>query len=151
MKMSVPKSRRKDASAQFIADARELRIKTMRMMKRMPSSYRYIFTNDILKLAADIYVNCIRGNAVFMHKAMLPKDYELRRYYLMQAYTSCDALNAEISFCYSVIMEGENVFKTSKDRDNRFEAWTDIGMRTKDRIRSLLKSDRERYNTYQKS
>lgn len=148
--MSVPKSRRKDASAQFIADARELRIKTMRMMKKFPSSYRYIFVNDILKLAAEIYVNCIRGNAVFMHKAMMPQDFEWRRKCLMIAYTSCDALNAEISFCYSVIMEGENIFKTSKERDDKFEAWTDIGMRTKERIRALLKSDRERYNGYLK-
>ena len=40
--MSVYKSRRKDASAQFIADARELRRMTARAVKRFPSSYRYI-------------------------------------------------------------------------------------------------------------
>lgn len=42
--MSVYKSRRKDASAQFIADARELRRMTARAVKRFPSSYRYIVT-----------------------------------------------------------------------------------------------------------
>ena len=45
--MSVYKSRRKDASAQFIADARELRRMTARAVKRFPSSYRYIVTNGL--------------------------------------------------------------------------------------------------------
>lgn len=38
--MSVYKSRRKDASAQFIADARELRRMTARAVKRFPCTLR---------------------------------------------------------------------------------------------------------------
>ena len=55
--MSVYKSRRKDASAQFIADARELRRMTARAVKRFPSSYRYIVTNGLLEMAREIVVN----------------------------------------------------------------------------------------------
>lgn len=51
--MSVYKSRRKDASAQFIADARELRRMTARAVKRFPSSYRYIVTNGLLEMARE--------------------------------------------------------------------------------------------------
>lgn len=57
--MSVYKSRRKDASAQFIADARELRRMTARAVKRFPSSYRYIVTNGLLEMAREIVVNSV--------------------------------------------------------------------------------------------
>lgn len=38
--MAVYKSRRKDAAAQFIADARELRKYTVRVTRKFPKSYR---------------------------------------------------------------------------------------------------------------
>ena len=47
--MSVYKSRRKDAAAQFIADARELRKYTVRVTRKFPKSYRDI-TNGLLEL-----------------------------------------------------------------------------------------------------
>lgn len=46
--MSVYKSRRKDAAAQFIADARELRKYTVRVTRKFPKSYRDI-TNGLLQ------------------------------------------------------------------------------------------------------
>ena len=148
--MSVLKSRRKDAAAQFIADARELRIKTIRMAKKFPSSYRYIFVNNILDLAAEIYTGCLKGNAVYMHKDMTEGDYMQRRAWLNKAYAACDALLAEITFCYSALMEGENIFKKREDRDRRFTQWTEAGIVVKNRLKALLKSDKERYMGYQK-
>ena len=38
--MSVYKSRRKDAAAQFIVEARKLRRDTMRVVSKFPTSYR---------------------------------------------------------------------------------------------------------------
>lgn len=51
--MSVYKSRRKDAVAEFIADARELRKVTMRVVKRFPTSYRWIITNNLCTLKTE--------------------------------------------------------------------------------------------------
>ncbi len=147
--MSVPKSKRKVAVAQFIQDARELRVKTVHIMKRFPNSYRYIFVNDITRMSADIYVDCVRGNAIYMHKGMLRGDYELRRHFLMQAFATVEALNAEISFCYAFIMDGDNFFKSAKDRDAKFEAWTEVGVRMRERLKALLASDKKRFEEYQ--
>ena len=53
--MSVYKSRRKDAAAQFIADAAELRKYTVRVVRKFPKSYRYT-TNALLELAEEMGV-----------------------------------------------------------------------------------------------
>ncbi len=147
--MSVYKSRRKDNKAEFIADAAALRIKTIQIIKRMPKSYRWIFTNKILEHVTDIFDNCIQGNAVFMHKDMLFEDFITRRKHFMDAYTALDALSAEISFCYSIIIQGENVFKSRADRNRKFEAWVNLTESTKVKLKALMKSDKERYAGYQ--
>lgn len=58
--MSVYKSRRKDAAAQFIADARELRKYTVRVTRKFPKSYRDI-TNGLTELAREIYLNSMKA------------------------------------------------------------------------------------------
>ena len=96
--MSVYKSRRKDASAQFIADARELRRMTARAVKRFPSSYRYIVTNGLLEMAREIVVNAVKGNAVYLHKDLPQGDFDLRHRYLKMAEVTADAYLEEITF-----------------------------------------------------
>ena len=45
--MSVYKSRRKDAAAEFVALARKLRVETIQAVKKFPTSYRWIITNNL--------------------------------------------------------------------------------------------------------
>lgn len=75
--MAVYKSRRKDAAAQFIADARELRKYTVRVTRKFPKSCRDT-TNGLTELAREIYLNSIKGNAIYLHKDISEHDYELR-------------------------------------------------------------------------
>ena len=49
--MAVYKSRRKDAAAQFVADARELRKATVRIARKFPASYKYVTTGPLLRRA----------------------------------------------------------------------------------------------------
>ena len=53
--MSVYKSRRKDAAAEFVSAARELRKVTVRIIKKFPTSYRWEVTNNMLELAGEVY------------------------------------------------------------------------------------------------
>lgn len=109
--MSVYKSRRKDASAQFIADARELRRMTARAVKRFPSSYRYIVTNGLLEMAREIVVNAVKGNAVYLHKDLSQGDFDLRHRYLKMAEVTADAYLEEITFAFSLVDDGNSFFK----------------------------------------
>ena len=101
--MSVYKSRRKDASAQFIADARELRRMTARAVKRFPSGYRYIVTNGLLEMAREIVVNAVKGNAVYLHKDLPQGDFDLRHRYLKMAEVTADAYLEEITFAFDTV------------------------------------------------
>lgn len=146
--MSVYKSRRKDAAAEFIADARELRKLTMRVIKRFPTSYRWICTNNILNLATEIYTDCLRANSIYVHKNMSEHDFELRHRYLTMAASAADALLGEITFCYELVDDGNNYFKSREDYDRVFRRWTEQGNTTLKRLRALLSSDKQRYAKY---
>lgn len=149
--MSVYKSRRKDAAAQFIADARELRIITTRAVRRFPTSYRWIVTNNLLQLAVQVYTDCVRANAIYVHKDMTQHDFDLRHRYLTMAASAAEALLAEITFCYELVADGNNFFKNSEDYDRIFSRWTEQGNATLKRIRNLLNSDKQRFTGYQKT
>ena len=95
--MAVYKSRRKDAAAQFVADARELRKATVRIARKFPASYKYVTTGPLLQLASEVYMNALKGNSIYVHKDMSERDYELRHRYLAAATASADALLGEIT------------------------------------------------------
>lgn len=148
--MSVYKSRRKDAAAQFVTEARKLRRDTMRVVSKFPTSYRWIVTNNLLELATQVYTNCVRGNAVYLHKDISRQDFELRHRYLMMAATAADALLSEITFCYELVEEGNNFFSGKADYDAVFEKWTAQGREAKRRIDALIESDKTKFKNYQK-
>ena len=95
--MAVYKSRRKDAAAQFVADARELRKATVRIARKFPDSYKYVTTGPLLQLASEVYMNALKGNSIYVHKDMSERDYELRHRYLAAATASADALTTAMA------------------------------------------------------
>lgn len=148
--MSVYKSRRKDAAAEFIQDARNLRKISMRVVKRFPTSYRWMITNNMLSLAGEVYTNCMKANAIYVHKDMSKHDFDLRHRYLVLAATSTEALLGEITFCYELVDDGNNFFKDRAQYERTFAAWTEQAYNTLKRLRSLIASDKQRWNGYQK-
>lgn len=148
--MSVYKSRRKDASAQFIADARELRRMTARAVKRFPSSYRYIVTNGLLEMAREIVVNSVKGNAVYLHKDLSQGDFDLRHRYLKMAEVTADAYLEEITFAFSLVDDGNSFFKNKAEYQKVFNGLTSQGNTVLKRLRKVIDSDKDRWRRYQK-
>ena len=148
--MSVYKSRRKDASAQFVADARSLRSMIARAVKRFPNSYRYIVTNSLLELAREIVVNSVKGNAVYLHKDLPQGDFDLRHRYLKMAEASADAILEEITFAYELVAEGNNFFRDKAQYEKTFSELVSQGNTVLKRLQRLLDSDKDRWRRYQK-
>lgn len=148
--MSVYKSRRKDASAQFIADARELRRLTARAVKRFPSSYRYVVTNGLLEMAREIVVNSIKGNGIYLHKDLSPADYDLRHRYLKMAEVTTDAFLEEITFAFELVDSGNNFFKSKEEYEKVFSGLTAQGNTVLKRLRNLISTDQDRWRRYQR-
>ena len=148
--MSVYKSRRKDAAAEFISTARELRKTTVRIIKKFPTSYRWIITNNMLTLANEVYTNSLKANAIYVHKDMSEHDYELRHRYLVMAASSAEALLGEITFCYEFVNDGNNFFANSADYNRAFQTWTTAGNDALQKIRGVLNSDKKRWAGFRK-
>lgn len=148
--MSVYKSRRKDAAAEFIMAARELRKVTIRAVKRFPTGYRWIITNNMLELAGEVYTNTLKANAIYVHKDMSEHDYELRHRYLTIAASSAEALLGEITFCYEMVDEGNNFFEDRTDYNRVFQSWTTAGNTALTKIRGVINSDKKRWNAFKK-
>ena len=148
--MSVYKSRRKDAAAEFISAARELRKVSMRYIKKFPTSYRWIVTNNMLELATEIYTNTIKANAIYVHKAMNKHDFELRHRYLVMAVSCTEALLGEITFCYELVSDGNNFLGSGAECDRIFKIWTTAGNTALSKIRGVVNSDKKRWNEYQR-
>lgn len=142
--MSVYTSRRKESTAKFIQEARNLRIFTIQILKRFPKSYRYIFVNNLLDLAASIYTDCIKANTVYVCSTMPQVDIDLRRQHLTQAYTACGAIIGEISFCYEYVNQGNNFFPDKIDYNKKFEQWITLASSTKKLIKGVMDSDKKR-------
>ena len=53
----------RDAAAQFVADARELRKATVRIARKFPASYKYVTTGPLLQLASEVYMNALKETA----------------------------------------------------------------------------------------
>lgn len=147
--MSVYKSRRKDAAAQFIADARELRKYTVRTVRKFPKSYRDT-TNTMTELAREIYIASIKANAIFLHKDLPEKDYELRHRYLMMAMTSADAMCGEITFCWELVADGNNFFEGQAEYERVFQMWTTLANNALSRLHGVIDSDKGRWASYRK-
>ena len=148
--MSVYKSRRKDAAAEFIAAARELRKVTVRIIKKFPTSYRWVVTNNMLELVGEVYTATLKANSIYVHKDMSEKDYELRHRYLVLAASSAEALLGEITFCYELVDDGNNFFESSADYNRVFQSWTTAGNTALKKIRGVIESDKKRWYGYRK-
>ena len=146
--MAVYKSRRKDAAAQFVADARELRKATVRIARKFPASYKYVTTGPLLQLASEVYMNALKGNSIYVHKDMSERDYELRHRYLAAATVSADALLGEITFCYELVDDGNNFFRNKEEYERTFQTWTTLANNALSRLRGVMDSDKRRWNGY---
>lgn len=148
--MSVYKSRRKDAAAEFITAARELRKTTIRNVKKFPTGYRWIITNNMLALATEIYTSALKANAIYVHKDMSEHDYELRHRYITMAISSAEALLGEITFCYEMVDEGNNFFESSADYNRVFQGWTTVANTALTKLRGIANSDKKRWNSFRR-
>ena len=102
--------------------------------------YKNAVTDDLIRLAKDIYINCKTANGI---KVETREDLELRTGYQLRAKADCDTLLAELDIAKRVFhLSGKRVLywgsKTMESREyimrwkesdvKRFKERSDIGM-----------------------
>lgn len=144
--MSVFKSQRSEAIAEFLKATSAVHLESMRLIKKFPKSYRWLLTNNMLELAAKAFIFAVRANSIYIFKNMDPNDFDLRHHYLVKSAGCLDALSAEINIIYALLKTEENIFKSKKDRDKAFFEWVKLVARAAGLIKGVIKSDKNRFD-----
>lgn len=142
--MSVYKSMRSTSIAEYLKDAHKLRLETMKIVKKFPTSYRWIFTNNLLDLAAEIYSNCIKGNAIKVDLRFDREDFLIRHDAFLRAQAATNALLGEITFAYELLQEGNNFFAGKKEYGKKFQTWCEIAVQCLENITKAIEDDNRR-------
>ena len=136
--MSVHKNDREESSVQFLYNARNLQIYTIRKCSHFPKRYTFYISQPIVKIATDIYDHVKRANSIYptnQHEAQLRRDHFLQANAATYSLVSQIELAAEIfSLEYSVM---ENWMK-----------YVDDEIRL---LKGIMESDRDRYKNLPES
>lgn len=144
--MSVFKSQRNEAVAEFLKATSAVHLESMRMIKKFPKSYRWMITNNMLELAQKAFLFAVRANSIYIYKQMDPNDFDLRHHYFIKSAGCLDALSAEINVIYVLMKDDGNVFKSKSERDKAFFNWIKLVSRAAQLIKGVIKSDKGRYD-----
>ena len=142
--MSVPVSKRNEnQTLKTLLLAMDLAYYTIKICCNenvFSPKYKNAVTDDLIRLAKDIYINCRTANGI---KVETREDLELRTGYQLRAKADCDTLLAELDIAKRIFhLSGKRVLywgnKTMECREyimrwkesdvKRFKECSDIGM-----------------------
>lgn len=96
--MAVPVHERTESQLSFLANAESLQDLTNKIVmneKYVPKRYRYVWTQEVFKLAMNIFENVRRANIIYPKSQ---KELDLRLHYLTLAETDSEALLSQTAF-----------------------------------------------------
>lgn len=96
--MAVPVHERTESQLSFLANAESLQDLTNKIVmneKYVPKRYRYVWTQEVFKLAMNIFENVRRANIIYPKSQ---KELDLRLHYLTLAETDIEALLSQTAF-----------------------------------------------------
>ena len=132
--MSVVRSKRGESEMEFIHNARELEMYTVRKCVGFPKRFTFYINQPIANCATRIYEDVKMANSIFptnQHEAQIRRDYLLRA-------------NAELYTLVSQIEVAHELFGLEPNVMSHWSGLIDKEIRL---VKSLLKKDRERYKT----
>lgn len=130
--MSVPKPRRSVSEMEFIRNARELQIFTIRKCKNFPRRFSFYFNIPLANAATRVYEHVKRGNSI---NPANQHEVQLRRDCFLQA-------NAELYNMISQIEVAEELFGLNKEM---MREWVSLVSREIALVKGAMDSDKRRY------
>ena len=130
--MSVIKSKRSTSEMEFLYNARQLHIHTIRKVANFPKRYTFYVGQPIAACATRIH-ECVKcANSIYplnQHEVQIRRDYFLRA-------------NAELNNLVSLIEVANELFGIDMDA---MKYWMDMVEYEIRLVKAVMKSDRERY------
>ena len=130
--MSVIKSKRSTSEMEFLYNARQLQIHTIKKVANFPKRYTFYVSQPIAACATRIH-ECVKcANSIYplnQHEVQMRRDYFLRA-------------NAELNNLVSQIEVANELFGIDMDALKYWMNMVELEIRL---VKAVMKSDRERY------
>lgn len=137
------KSKRATSTIQYLENARQLQIFTLRNCIKFPKRYTFVLTQRIAELAEKI------DDHIRIAESILPTNLheaQIRRDEFNYAYGLLNALDDKLNLMYDIVKESPN-FKTEfKWLPNAMLEWGRMIGLERELIKGVKKSDRKRFD-----
>ena len=130
--MSVIKSNRAESEMEFIYNARELELFTLRKCSSFPKSFLFLKTESIAKLAVSIHSHVKQANSIY---PLNQEEVQKRRNHLIDA-------NAELNDWIGALEVAQELFGINM---SVMKSWSQLIEKEIRLVKAVMKKDRERY------
>lgn len=130
--MSVIKSNRAESEMEFIYNARELELFTLRKCSSFPKSFLFLKTESIAKLAVSIHSHVKQANSIY---PLNQEEVQKRRNHLIDA-------NAELNDLIGALEVAQELFGINM---SVMKSWSQLIEKEIRLVKAVMKKDRERY------
>ena len=130
--MSVLRGDRNESKMQFLFNARELQIYTIRKCVNFPKRYTFYVSQQIANSATRVYECVKKGNSIY---PLNKHEAQMRRDYFHEA-------NAELQSLISQIEVAKELFEIEAKTMEHWLGYIDDEIRL---LKALMKTERERY------
>ena len=132
MSMSVLKSERSASSMEFLYNARQLQIYSIKKCVSFPKRYTFFVGQYIANLANEIHDDVKRGNSIFPTNT---HEYQIRRDYFLKAIAGINSLVSQVEVA-------NELFGIDADA---MKYWMDLISKELRLLKAVLTKDKERY------
>ena len=132
--MSVVKSNRGESDMEFLYNARQLQIYTIKKCVNFPKRYTFYLNQPLSNIATRIHENVKCANSIY---PLNQHEVQIRRDYLLRALAELNNMVSQIEVANELLGLELNVL----------ELWMEMIDREIKLIKALLKKDRERYKS----
>lgn len=100
--MSVLKSKRLESKAEFVNTAQKIDVETINFLSRLSARYSRLIGERIANLSGEVVIRAEKANGMPTND---DQGVRLRREHLLEARASLNALDAQLTRCYLILMQ----------------------------------------------
>ena len=134
--MSVPKSRRGESEMEFIYNARQLQLYTIRKCVAFPKRYTFYVSQPLVNDSKQIHDNVKMANSIFPSNA---HEAQIRRDYLLKAYAGLHSMVSQLEVARELIGIDGRVMSY----------WVNLIISEIRLVQAVIRRDAERFGKFQ--
>lgn len=141
--MSIPKSKRRTSTMQFIATAEKLASKTFRFTNSLPKRYTFKIGNPLFEHAEMVVYHCRAANSIYVNSQ---STYDQRRLHLTEAQAELLHVETLLGILHETTFQLSEIGECKPPNDNVYSEFADLIEEETKLISGCKKHDTDVYN-----